>query len=313
MLNRLLSKMNGSSGDPAALEAMLAQLGSDRADARKAVEELQVRRHQALLDDAADGELDKIERQIERARVKLEKFDLADPALRERLGSAIAQRRRGRLEELRKELLPAARALIETGREAVDAFVAYVEIATRMRREGFETEALAYAPAPPALNGYNLVLSDELLDLFEREIQRTSSAPLPPPAAARRPAQTGAPSRPASARAASPGRFEVAQVGGTVAPAAKDAGGNIMAPGPVQPDARPPMPQRRVRALRADPLPADDSKVQVMIVRAGVTLDDGFQCMAGDRLTLDAPIGEKLLQRGAADLVPDTRTRAGAS
>jgi hypothetical protein len=90
MLNKLLERLNGHADDAASLEEALQQLDRDRAAARSALAELQVRRHQSLLDDASDKIVDEIERAIARTETRIEKFDLAEPGLRAQLNAGRA-------------------------------------------------------------------------------------------------------------------------------------------------------------------------------------------------------------------------------
>lgn len=90
MLNNIISKLNGQSGDMVALTELLAQLGRDREAVRAEIEELNQRRRQALLDDAPDAELDKIERELDRTTIRLEKLTISEAPLRERIAAAQA-------------------------------------------------------------------------------------------------------------------------------------------------------------------------------------------------------------------------------
>jgi hypothetical protein len=80
-----MANLNGHGGEAASLDAALIQLNRDRDAVRTEIESLNQRRHRALLDDATDVVLDKIEREIDRATVKLEKLNISDAPLREKL------------------------------------------------------------------------------------------------------------------------------------------------------------------------------------------------------------------------------------
>ena len=94
MLNALLKKLNGHGVDVESLMIALEQLGSERQTSQRDLGELKVRRHQALLDDAPDSSLDKLERDIERTETRLKKIDLAEPGIRTRLTAAQATARK---------------------------------------------------------------------------------------------------------------------------------------------------------------------------------------------------------------------------
>jgi hypothetical protein len=91
MLNNFLTRLNGSSADPATLLAAIDDIGRNRAATQAQIAELVAKRHQGLHDDLDDDALAKISLQIERAKVRLEKLDLAEPALREKLAAATAE------------------------------------------------------------------------------------------------------------------------------------------------------------------------------------------------------------------------------
>jgi hypothetical protein len=178
MINRILQKMNGTSADPAALAAALADLDQQRAATRDKIDELGKRRHQALLDDADDATLDKIERQIDRETIRLEKINLAEAPLRERLGAARAEQRRAQLAEFKGEIGQVGRVLVDAARVLVSAANAYVLLGDRMRGAGFEKEMGAHYINAPMLNGAFLA-SHELIEIFAGELMRVTAAPKP--------------------------------------------------------------------------------------------------------------------------------------
>jgi hypothetical protein len=184
MINRILQKMNGSSADPAALAAALADLDQQRAATRDKIDELGKRRHQALLDDASDDVLDKIERQIDRETIRLEKINLAEAPLRERLGAARAEQRRVQLAEFRGEIGRVGRALVDAARDLVVAADEYAALGDRMRSAGFEAEMGSHFIPAPMLNG-SFLAAPALVDQFAREVERVMA---PPAKAKKRPA-----------------------------------------------------------------------------------------------------------------------------
>jgi hypothetical protein len=88
MLNVILKNLNGHGSEAASLDAALVQLARDRDEVRARITELKQQKHQQLLDDASDADLDKVERLIARAETRLEKLNLAEAPLRERLTAA---------------------------------------------------------------------------------------------------------------------------------------------------------------------------------------------------------------------------------
>src|SRR5579871_987042 len=123
MFHKLMTRLNGHSVEPAAVAEALTQLNRDREAVRAEIDGLNQRRRTALLDDASDAELDKIERLIDRATVRLEKLSLSEQPLRDQLALAQETARRdaepGFLEEHRSEFekyASALRALAEAHR-----------------------------------------------------------------------------------------------------------------------------------------------------------------------------------------------------
>lgn len=111
MFNKIVKQLNGHGGEAASLEAALVQLGRDREEARARLDTLSQERHQALLDDANDAALDKIEREIDRATVRLEKLNIAEQPLRERLATAQGAARKKAIDAAVDSLVTAYQAI----------------------------------------------------------------------------------------------------------------------------------------------------------------------------------------------------------
>jgi hypothetical protein len=88
MLNELIRRLNGHGSDEASLAAALERLAQEQTAASAALADLHERRREALLDDASDSVLDKLEREIAHAKTRIEKLALAEPSLRERWHTA---------------------------------------------------------------------------------------------------------------------------------------------------------------------------------------------------------------------------------
>jgi hypothetical protein len=126
MLKTILSKLNGHAAEPPPLAEALAQLGRDRSAAEAAIAEVHQRRRQALLDDADDKTLDKLERELDRATIHLEKLNIAEAPLRAQLASARAgqmavalERHRARRIVTYKRVRSALEALASANAEAM--------------------------------------------------------------------------------------------------------------------------------------------------------------------------------------------------
>jgi hypothetical protein len=95
MLNELIRRLNGHGEDAESLDEAVQRLTVEQSAAHGALKELHERRREALLDDASDSVLDKLERDIAHAESRIEKLALAEPSLRERLRTArVAQETR---------------------------------------------------------------------------------------------------------------------------------------------------------------------------------------------------------------------------
>lgn len=166
MFNRITKKLNGHALEPAAVRAAMDQVGRDLAAARSELDALNLKRRTLLLDDASDTDLDRIEREIDRATIRLEKCTLAEQPLRERLGEAQADARRKRWKSLRESGLVAAAEFSASARATAAAHEKYIQVRETAAREGFAVEALTLPPTPN-ISG-SALLAPDLLDLFDR-------------------------------------------------------------------------------------------------------------------------------------------------
>jgi hypothetical protein len=174
MLNRLIEKLNGHAADAASLAQALDQLGRERIEARAGLTEVQERRRLALLDDVSDAGLDKLEREVARAQSRIEKLNLAEPALREQLQAAQIATRQRRWIEIRQSALAAAKDMLVSARTTTVKAWAYAAILEQARGQGYERE-IASLPMIPAMGGGALICAPELLDRFEAAIAGNSA------------------------------------------------------------------------------------------------------------------------------------------
>jgi len=274
VLNKLLKQLNGHGSDAESLDAALIQLEADRETAQRELSDLQVRRHQALLDDATDATLDKLEREIERAETRIEKLDLAAPGLRERLDAARQDARRRRWEGLLSAWRQAAAEFVSSARATVAAHESLVSLRAAAQSEGFAAEAAAHMPATPNLNGHAL-LAPDLLDIFEQSMR-----PPVPDASATRPAIASS----SRARARLPHeRVPHGDVHGSVS---LDF---ISAPRP------------RPTRVVDDVEPLLPGEVRAVVVRPGLEVR-GQQCAAGQKIRLQADDAERCLRSGSIEI-----------
>jgi hypothetical protein len=276
MLNKLIERLNGHAGDAASLSEALTRLGAEQSVARTSLKEMQERRRQALLDDVSDAGLDKLEREIARAESRVEKLDLAEPLLRERLSIAQAEARQRRWLSHRETGVAAATEFISAARAAAVAHAAYVAIKLQAAREGFEHEIAAALPATPSVGAHPLC-APELLDAFQLAIGRSHASPQAP-----KRAEAVAPSTP-PVRARLPHervRNTDSQRGQTLAPVG---------------DARR-RPPDDTAALEVD-------QVRAVVLRHGYPGADGVQCVVGQRIRLPRALAQAALRSGAVEVV----------
>jgi hypothetical protein len=282
MLNVILAKLNGHASEAESLSAALLQLGRDRDETRAKIESLQKQRHAALLDDASDTDLDKIERQIDRATVRLEKLNISEAPLVEKLAGARDAARRRRWRELHDSYRTAAGEFLVSARAAAEKHTALISIVGQAQREGFADDVRKTIPATPNANGHPL-LAPELLDIFERAI-------LPPATPARRAA-------PAAPRSALP-------------KAADSLQHSITSAGGVQ------IPPDLLRAKRRSPdtAPLKHDQVRVKVLRAGYSpADDQPQCHYGDIIRMLRESAEVVAAHGIVEIINEPVRRTAAS
>lgn len=291
MLNKVLARLNGHATDVDALVAALGEIGQEREAAKRELGELQVRRHQALLDDAADSVLDKLEREIARAETRVQKLDLAEPGVRSRLEAATQAARRRRWSELRADFIRAAEEFHQAAQAAMAKHTALIEIVTRARSEGFEHEAAAMMPPTPNLAG-NAVLAEDLLAEFWQTVQRTSATANPPAAAAKPKASA----KPAATAIWSPS-------GDTFAPLPRDVPSLQHAISAVYP---PPGSLGFLTAHRAadDTAPLAPGEARVLALHSGWSpRDNAPQTFAGQTLRMDAAAARAAANRGQVEII----------
>jgi hypothetical protein len=178
MITTILKTLNGHGSEAASLEQALLQLSRDRDETRIRIVDLKKQRHAELLDDATDAAIGKIDLLIDRAEVKLEKLNAAEPPLLEKLTGARTAARQRRWRELRETYLSAVGEYLAAAREAIDKHIALAAIVKQAQREGFEGEVKATMPPTPNINT-NALLAPDLLDIWERAVTPAGAAPAP--------------------------------------------------------------------------------------------------------------------------------------
>ena len=176
MIKSILKKLNGHAAEAPSLSAALTELEGARTATLNEIEELNQKRQEALLDDESDSVLDKIERSLDRANIRLEKINVADGPLRDQLAVASAAERARRWNVHLGAYRGAAAEFLTVAREVTARHDAVIGAMNAARRDGFEREMAAHMPATPNVGG-GVLCSAELLDNFERALNPASRAP----------------------------------------------------------------------------------------------------------------------------------------
>jgi hypothetical protein len=272
MFNKLMQRLNGHSVEPPSLAEALAQLGRDRVTVRAEIAELNARRTQALLDDATDAELDRIERQIDRANVKLEKLNLAEAPLRQQLEAAKAKVRAA-----------AEPGLIAEFRAAFNDYVAQLQALGEAHRRHTEIRERARAALGdqraqillPAFVYAGLLTHEHIKDWIDRNSAALAAAAgAAPPAAA------------SPVRRAPPPELPAGSLQHAVRLGIADH-----------------QPAPKVPPQADDTEPLAPGYVRVVTIRGGFEDQAGIQHRAGHRFQLPAATAENAARAGAVEIL----------
>ena len=176
MLKTILRKLNGHAIEAPSLAMALTELAQARTATLNEIEELNQKRQEALLDDESDAVLDKIERSLDRATVRLEKINVAEGPLRDQLAMANAAERARRWNVHLAAYRGAAAEFLSAARNVAARHDDIVAAMNEARREGFEREVASFMPVTPNVGG-NALCSPDLLDAFERALSPAARAP----------------------------------------------------------------------------------------------------------------------------------------
>ncbi len=163
---------------------------------------------------AEDAAISKFDLLVERKEVQIEKLDLAEPGVRQKLAAAQALARQQRLRKLQGDYAAAAAAFISSARKTVAAHAALVAIAETGRLSGLERELATLAVAPNI--GGTAICAPDLLDLFESAL--AGPPPAPVRAAAAKPGRSPAPRRRSRRSPTASTAFHLPWTGPRVAP-----------------------------------------------------------------------------------------------
>ncbi len=294
MLKSIIKKLNGHAAEPSALTEALQQLGRDRAETDAEIVRLNGDRRQALLDDAPDATLDKVERLIDRAQARLEKLGLAEAALREQLATATAAVRQQRWQSHLAAHSVAAQEFLTAARAAAEKHAALIQVMNTARREGFESEATRAMPATPNVHG-NPICDPAALDAFERLLRPAPRAPGRAPRGGVQMYQGQPnsapydPTRPPGAPKHSSQHAVAVDVW-----TGQEVGAMVGSRAPRLPD---------------DEQPLADGEVRAVTLRGGYEAPDGV-CQSGRRIRLPRDVALAGARSGSIEIVEDPLRRA---
>lgn len=298
MLKTILNRLNGHATEPTSLRDELTGLERDRDATKAEIARLAEDRRQALLDDASDKDLDKIERAAERASVKLEKIQLAEADIRGRYQKANAEQRA-------KDRAAAEAKFLAEFRDVFDGYITGLRAMAELQRRANEIRRAASGTLGEAWTGVHLpvfvyggILSEEHISAWiarnERMVARAAGIHTDPPGKPPRggirfyqgqpnsehydPTRPPGPQRPSLQHAVAIDTWSGHEIGTTVG-----------ARGPRLPD---------------DDQPLGDGEVRAIVLRSGYCAPDG-QSQVGRRVRLKRDIAIKAAQGGAITIVDD--------
>ncbi len=185
MLKTILARLNGHAAEAGPLRDELASVQRDREATQAEITRLAAERRQALLDDAPDKEVDRIERASERAKLKLEKMQLAEAEISIRYQKANSD------QQARERAAAEAKFLAEF-RELFAAYTAGLAEMAALQRRANDLRRTASAALGESWTGLHLpvfvyggILSDEHITAWirrnEHMIERAAGTRVDPP------------------------------------------------------------------------------------------------------------------------------------
>jgi hypothetical protein len=247
------------------VEKSLARLAVGREAAQASISTILNQRRDALLADASDDAIAKLDAEADGHRLSLERFDLAEPELLAQLQNLRSAARRARWAELQRRRMDADRSYAVALRAAVDAFESLIRVSDDALNEGYASELGHSFATPPR------IIDRVLCDAFEAEAERLREA-----VAGIVPVANPAPAiieRPKVARQQSPLQHKVYL--------------------DQQPEVGPPKKREPIRET------ARDGEVLVSVMRAGYESPSGKQCLAGDVVAMPIDMAKTAVRNGA--------------
>ncbi len=170
ILQTIFGSKKGASADWLAtisdVEAALARLDRERHAAKAMIADAASKRRELLL-TATDQEIDAIDRGADAGRLTLERLEILEPQLLERLASLQSDARRALLAEFEGAYEIRAAALDKAMGALLTVFEDYQALVGQISAAGFEIELRSFVTATPLLNG-GLAVTPETVELFRR-------------------------------------------------------------------------------------------------------------------------------------------------
>lgn len=250
------------------IEAALAKIAAERADAKLQLQGGHDKRKAMLRADASDAEVAAFDAELDGQRLKLERLEIVEDDLLGRLEAARSDRRRALWKASFQQFEVAFPQYIGDLRKALESFQAVIAIREEARQLGFEHEVIAQMPLDPPL-----FVDAAAIATAESQFERIREA------AAGRPKDE-------PRRLATPGTADLPQR----QPVRRND--------PKTPKQSAPRPRRApIREI------AKDGERLVSVVRPGYEAPSGLQCIVGDVIALPAADANTAASQGAVDLL----------
>ncbi len=323
MISRLLGSASGkataaASSGPRSIEDVeraLALVVDQRDAARTAIAEAMRFRNDQLLVDGSDAKIAELDLEADKHRLVVERCDAAELLLLAELSLARSRARQLHWFKLRDAYFPVAKEYLGLMRQTLEGFEKVRDARDAALRMGFGSEAAAMLAIPPAIAAGTPAFDHELVNQFERALERGESVAFAQPKPTLAVAASPSPATPQVGEAKMveveiveppfevfgrlPGRpgekkrvpLDVAEgwvrsgVGkwvGAPPTSPKTAPPKLApppraAPAPSKATPAPPKPASPAPPKFEEPLPDSDGNVAIVVMRAGFTLD-GKQC-----------------------------------
>ena len=273
------------------LEGRLGRLADERRRLAAGQTERARRRRELLTIDETDEEIAELERESAAAELQIERLDESEPLILAELAAARGRRREAQWEKIKASYFPAAANYLRAVRLALQEYETVVKIRDEGLGAGFSTEVNSIFAVPP------WAIKADLINAFEREVERASTIGVPAIAAPKPPAKPIPPSSDTPQ-----GYFDPVQ---RQFPAATPKA----APAGATPKAKPaheriakakPAPVAQPKPFKA-PQPDANGDVEIVLLRSGYETPAGHRPRMGERVSVPMVDGMRVVESGAAE------------